>query len=180
VRRLQERRPVAALSDADEAAAPPETGRAGGRRRVLFTLLTAAAVVAADQVTKSLALGHLRGPVHVGGPFGLRLAFNSGAAFSLFTGATGVMVVIALVEIAVLAYVAWRSHSAWLSASLGLVLGGALGNLSDRLFRSHHGDVVDFITLTHWPTFNVADAAITIGAVVVVSLSLLRPARARR
>ena len=47
---------------------------------------------------------------------------------------------------------------------LGLVLGGALGNLADRAFRGHHGDVVDFITLTHWPTFNVADACITVGA----------------
>jgi signal peptidase II len=57
----------------------------------------------------------------------------------------------------------------------GLVLGGAVGNLGDRWFRGHHGAVVDYITLSHWPTFNVADAGITIG-VVVVALSLaLRP-----
>ena len=58
--------------------------------------------------------------------------------------------------------------------ALGLLLGGALGNLTDRLFRGHHGAVVDFITLTHWPTFNVADSSITIGAVLVIVFSLRR------
>jgi signal peptidase II len=66
-----------------------------------------------------------------------------------------------------------------LSVALGLILGGALGNLSDRLFRGHHGAVIDFITLTHWPTFNVADSCITIGAIVVV-VTALWPARAPR
>jgi signal peptidase II len=55
-------------------------------------------------------------------------------------------------------------------------MGGAVGNLSDRLFRGHHGDVVDFVTLSHWPTFNVADSAITAGVVVLIVLSLRRPA----
>ena len=59
-----------------------------------------------------------------------------------------------------------------MSVAFGLILGGALGNLSDRLFRGHHGAVVDFITFTHWPTFNVADSSITIGVVLVVVLSL--------
>ena len=63
--------------------------------------------------------------------------------------------------------------------ALGLILGGALGNLADRAFRRHHGSVVDFITLSHWPTFNVADSCITVGVVVLVVL-LAGPSRSRR
>ncbi|HUA94033.1 MAG TPA: signal peptidase II, partial [Acidimicrobiales bacterium] len=62
------------------------------------------------------------------------------------------------------------------AVAVGLVLGGALGNLSDRAFRGHHGDVVDFVTLTHWPTFNVADACITVGVVLLVVLYWREPA----
>src|SRR6202034_1426201 len=109
------------------------------------------------------------------GPIGLGVTFNSGAAFSLFPGSTGVIVVVAIVVVALLGWIAWMSRTFALSVALGLILGGALGNLSDRLFRGHHGAVIDFITLTHWPTFNVADSSITIGAVLVVVFSLLRP-----
>lgn len=138
------------------------------------TFVIAAMVVSLDQVTKSIALAHLHQPVHLLGPFGLNLAFNSGAAFSLFTGSTGVIVAVAVVVIALLGWVAWQSRTTGLSVALGLLLGGALGNLTDRLFRGHHGAVVDFITLTHWPTFNVADSSITIGAVLVIVFSLRR------
>lgn len=80
----------------------------------------------------------------------------------------------AVVLIALLGWVAWGSRTIGLSIAFGLILGGALGNLSDRLFRGHHGEVVDFITLTHWPTFNVADSSITIGVVLVILHSLRR------
>jgi signal peptidase II len=146
-----------------------------GRRRLASTLLVAVVVVALDQVTKSIAVAHLHQPVHLFGPFGLRLTFNSGAAFSLFTGATAVIVVVAVAVIALLGWIAWRTTTGGLSVALGLIMGGALGNLSDRLLRAHHGSVVDFVTLTHWPTFNVADAGITIGAILVVVLSLFGP-----
>ena len=148
--------------------------RGRGRRRLASTLVIAAAVVVLDQVTKSIALDHLHQPVHLAGPFGLHLTFNSGAAFSLFTGSTGVIVVVAVAVIALLGWVAWRSRTIGLSIALGLILGGALGNLSDRLFRGHRGAVVDFITLSHWPTFNVADSSVTIGAILVVVFSLRR------
>ncbi len=136
--------------------------------------MIAAAVVALDQVTKSIALAHLHRPEHLVGALGLGLTFNSGAAFSLFTGSTGAIIVVAVVLIALLGWVAWGSRTVGMSIAFGLILGGALGNLSDRLFRGHHGAVVDFITFTHWPTFNVADSSITIGVVLVVVLSLRR------
>jgi signal peptidase II len=142
---------------------------------VVVTLLVAALAIALDQVTKSIALAQLHRPVHLLGPLGLNLTFNSGAAFSLFTGSTGVIVVVAVVVITLLGWVAWRSRTIGLSIALGLLMGGALGNLSDRLFRGHDGSVVDFITFTHWPTFNVADSCISVGAVLVVILSLRRP-----
>ncbi|MGH9047141.1 MAG: signal peptidase II, partial [Acidimicrobiales bacterium] len=128
--------------------------RVKGSRRLTSTLITAAVVVTLDQATKAIAVAHLRQPVHLLGPLGLGLTFNSGAAFSLFTGATAVIVVIAVVLIVVLGLVAWHSGTRGLSVAIGMILGGALGNLSDRLLRGHHGSVVDFITLTHWPTFN--------------------------
>ena len=81
----------------------------------------------------------------------------------------------AVVVVALLAVVAWRTRTTGLSVGLGLILGGALGNLADRAFRGHHGSVVDFITLTHWPTFNVADSCITVGALLVAALSFRRP-----
>jgi signal peptidase II len=142
--------------------------------------LIAAVVVALDQVTKSIALAHLGQPRHLFGPFGLSLTFNSGAAFSLFTGSTAVIVVVALAVSALLGFIAARSSSTGMSVALGLILGGALGNLADRLFRGHHGTVVDFITLTHWPTFNVADSCVTIGAILLIVRSLRRAHPAER
>lgn len=128
----------------------------------------AAVVVLVDQLTKWLAVSGLHGPRHVIGPFGLALGYNSGSAFSLFTSQPVALSFIALALVAVLVLLAWRTQRLLTAVALGLVLGGALGNLADRAFRSHHGSVVDFITLSHWPTFNVADACITVGLVLAV------------
>ena len=130
-------------------------------------------VVAADQVTKTLAVDRLgASSTHLFGPFGLSLGYNSGVAFSLFTRAAPLVGALAAVLAAVLSWLAWRARSFGVALSVGLVLGGALGNLCDRVFRSHHGSVVDFITLTHWPTFNVADACITIGGISLIVAQL--------
>jgi signal peptidase II len=132
------------------------------------TAAVAGAVVVADQVTKSVVVADLHRPVHVVGPFGLALGYNSGSAFSLFTGAPAAVAAVAVVLVGVLVVLAWRAPSMPVAVAVGLVLGGALGNLADRAFRGHHGDVVDFVTLTHWPTFNVADACVTVGVVLLV------------
>jgi signal peptidase II len=176
---LQERGAVAALSEDAGRAAEPAVARGGGSRRLAATLLIASIVVALDQITKSLALANLHRPIHLFGPFGFNLAFNSGAAFSLFTKDSVAIVVIGVAVIAMLGFIAWRSAAGGLTVGIGLILGGALGNLSDRAFRGHHGAVVDFITLTHWPTFNVADSSITIGALVVVVVNLWPSKRVR-
>ncbi|MGH9087655.1 MAG: signal peptidase II [Acidimicrobiales bacterium] len=157
---MQERRVVAALS------------RPSRRARLVVAVVAAAAVVAADQVTKSLALDDLHRPVHLLGPLGLALQYNTGSAFSLFTGdGTALIAIAGLLAVAV-GWLAWRAWSLPVAVAAGLVLGGAVGNLVDRV---SHGRVVDFITLSHWPTFNVADSCITVGVVLVALLYLRGP-----
>ena len=159
---MQERGAVAALSHAGRLAA------AGA---------VTAAVVAADQVTKAVAVASLHHPVHVIGPFGLALGYNSGSAFSLFTADAPVVTAVAVVLVGVLLWLAWRAPTTRVAVAVGLVLGGAVGNLCDRAAR---GKVVDFITLTHWPTFNVADAAITVGVILLAVFYLFTPSAAHR
>ena len=137
------------------------------------------AVLAVDQVTKTLALDRLSsGPVHLFGPFSFALAFNTGVAFSLLAG-FGVPILLAVFAlVVVLAYFGRGAPSLPAAIGVGLVLGGAVGNLLDRIFRSG-GAVVDFIHTGFWPTFNVADSAI-VGGCALLALSFERRSRARR
>jgi signal peptidase II len=141
----------------------------------------AVVVLVVDRLTTSVAEGHLHGAVHVWGPFGFALQFNSGLAFSLFTGRATLVTVLLGLGVVVLAVLVARVRTTSQAIGGGLVLGGGLGNLSERVVSSHHGLVADFITLSHWPTFNVADACITIGVIVIAaSLFLDRPVGAVR
>jgi signal peptidase II len=150
------------LNDSTETTPTP-------RRWSWIPLIVAAGVVIADQITKAVALADLSAkPHHVLGPVGLQLTFNTGSAFSLFTGSSGLLMVVDLVLIAVLVTLGGRASLTSVRVGLGLILGGAIGNFCDRVFRHHDRGVIDFVTLSHWPTFNLADSAITIGAVVVV------------
>jgi signal peptidase II len=130
------------------------------------------AVVAADQLSKWWAVDRLAsGGIHVVGPLDLELARNSGASFSLFQGKGFILAPVAVVLVAVLAVMIWRAPTTGRAAALGLILGGALGNLGDRLFRDDHGSVVDFVALHFWPTFNLADACVVVGCgLLLISL----------
>jgi signal peptidase II len=128
--------------------------------------------VVADLVTTSMVVDHLHETRHVWGPFGLSLTFNSGFAFSLFSGRAVAVTVLLCIGVIVLAVVVAQARTLPLAIGGGLILGGALGNLLERMFGGHDGQVPDYVTLTHWPTFNVADACVTVGVVVVV-VSLL-------
>lgn len=152
---MQERRIVAALT----------------RPRVVAFVI-AAVVVAADWVTTTLVIDHLHGVRHVWGPFGLALTFNSGFAFSLFSGRATAVTVLLCIGVVVLAFVVARVQTMPMAVGAGLVLGGAVGNLSQRIAGGHGGQVPDFVTLDYWPTFNVADACVTIGVIVVVAALL--------
>jgi len=129
----------------------------------------AAVVVVADRVTTTLVLDHLHDVQHVWGPVGLALTFNSGFAFSLFSGRAVAVTVLLCIGVVVLAFVVAQVKTVPLAVGAGLVLGGAIGNLSERISGGHGGQVPDFITLGYWPTFNVADACVTVGVIIVVA-----------
>lgn len=141
--------------------------------------IIAACVVGLDVLTKTLAVAYLdpAEPVHIiGDAVTLRLIRNSGAAFSMASGYTWVLTVIALIVVIGIFRYSSRLKSMWWIVGLGLVLGGACGNLIDRLFRAPgplRGHVVDFVSVGWWPVFNVADSAVVCGAVLLVTLSLL-------
>jgi signal peptidase II len=140
----------------------------------VYTLIVAAVVVVVDQLTTTWAVHRLaRGPIHLLGPLSLRLGVNTGSAFGLAKGWAPVIGALAVVAIVVMVLASRRAHSDAMAVALGLVVGGAAGNLFDRLVRHYHGGVVDFIDLRYWPTFNVADACITVG-VIVLAWSLWR------
>jgi len=152
-------------------------GPASGIRRLVVAGSVAIAVAVVDQLTKWWAVTRLgKGSIHVVGTLDLELSRNTGSAFSLFQGHAPVLVTVVVVLVVVLALWVWRSPTLGRAAILGLILGGALGNLSDRLFRGDHGAVVDFVALHFWPTFNVADASITVGCALLL-VSLLRSPR---
>jgi signal peptidase II len=153
------------------------------RRRRASILAIAAVVVVLDQATKTWALHHTQRPRHVVWTLRLALTFNSGAAFGLGQGSTTLLVGGAIVLVVVLLGLgrrASRTASMTSVVAMGLLLGGALGNLVDRLIRHHHGAVIDFVDLRWWPVFNVADASITIGALLLVLRALARRPQAGR
>ena len=148
---------------------------------MLSWLWLSLAVVCLDQLTKWLALAYLDpyAPLPLMPGLNFTLTYNTGAAFSFLSEAGGwqrwFLSALALGVSAVIVYCLWRlaPRHRWPAASLALVLGGAIGNLIDRLVYGH---VVDFIDLYagshHWPTFNVADSAITLGAIILIAHAL--------
>jgi signal peptidase II len=146
-------------------------------------LAIAAAVVLLDQLTKEWALNALAdGPIDVVWTLRFNLAFNKGMAFSQGTGLGPIIGVVALVVIVGLLVSIGRSTSRMYPLEVGLIVGGAIGNLLDRLFRApgwFRGAVVDFIDLQWWPIFNVADIGVTVGGALLLLTSVFdgRPER---
>ncbi len=174
------------LTDPAPDPAPGATDGPGARvvpprrRRRLLTVLAvlAVAVLAVDQVTKAWAVAALtpgeRTPV-VGDLLGLSLIYNPGAALSIATGMTWVLTVIAVVVVAVTVRAARRIGSRGWAVALGLLLGGAVGNLVDRFFRDPgpaRGHVVDFIAYGELFVGNIADIAIVGAACLIVLLAI--------
>jgi signal peptidase II len=131
-----------------------------------------AILVAVDQAAKAAVEAHLvpGEEVDVLGPFGLTLAHNRGVAFGLAGGAGAPLILLTVVALGVVAYLFARNPTRpgmWVAA--GLVAGGAIGNLVDRI---RVGEVTDYVDLSPWPPFNLADVAITLGVLVLVFLYL--------
>jgi signal peptidase II len=162
-------------------AAPgtPLTRQTTPPRRISALIAIAALVLAADAITKAIVVAHLREdqPVHlIGTVLMLWLTRNPGAAFSVGTSETVVFTVIAFAVIVYIARTARKLYSLGWAIALGLLLGGAMGNLSDRIFRApglFRGDVVDWIAVTrYYPIFNLADSAIVCGGILTVLLAV--------
>jgi len=167
------------LGAEDHPAEPVDAApNSSGRSKLGITLLIAAVVVLLDQLTKRWALnefadGHIQ---HVVWTLQFNLTFNSGMAFSRGQGIGPYIGAVALVVVVVLLLSLRRSGSWVSSVAVGLVVGGAIGNLADRLFRERgwlRGRVVDFIDLQWFPIFNVADMAVTIGGVLLLLAAIV-------
>lgn len=151
----------------------------GPAHRWRLLLVVAAAVVALDQLTKAWALEELRTrTIDVVWTLRFRYVENEGAAFSIVGGGGWgpVITLAALAIIAVLLVQVRSARSGWTVVAVGLITGGALGNLIDRVARGDeplHGAVIDFIDFQWWPVFNVADMGVVVGAVLLVVASVL-------
>ena len=152
----------------------PSRASPSNSRRVLVAV--ALAVIAVDLATKAWASAALdANGIDLPGPLDLRLAYNRGVAFSLLSDVpVSATIAITALATAVLAIAAWRGLLPSIPA--GLILGGALANLLDRL---QGGSVVDLLHTGWWPTFNLADAFLTIGVVLLLIASVV-PARNRQ
>ncbi|MFB7593940.1 signal peptidase II [Streptomyces sp. NPDC056160] len=185
----QQRQPDAA---AETAAAPPGTtpdaqdgpeaalradGQPRGRRRIGVLFAVAAVAYALDLISKIVVVAKLEhhAPVKIIGDWlQLQMIRNSGAAFSFGEAYTVIFTVIAAAVIVVIVRLARKLYSLPWAFALGLLFGGALGNLTDRIFRSpgvFKGAVVDFISPKHFAVFNLADSAIVCGGILIVLLS---------
>ena len=137
-------------------------------RTALRAVLVAVAVVAADQATKAIVRAEI-GPfeeIHVVPGVTLVYRLNSGVAFSMFSGGGPLVVIIAFIALgALLAFFLTHLHKRLVWLPTGLLLGGAAGNLIDRIRLDA---VTDFIKIPHWPAFNVADICVTFGVLSLI------------
>ncbi|CAL9401838.1 Lipoprotein signal peptidase [Nocardiopsis dassonvillei] len=146
-------------------------------RRYLLLVLVALAAIGVDLLTKEAVLAAFREGERldvIGEIVQFTLVYNTGAAFSMGTDHTWVFTTIASIVVLVIAYIGLRVRSVWWAVTLGLMMGGAAGNLVDRIFREpepFHGAVVDFIKVMDFPVFNVADSCVVVGACLVVALT---------
>ena len=148
------------------------------RRSLVPFVVAAVAVVVADQLTKHLAVSRLGdGDVVdvIDGILTFRLTYNPGGAFGLGRGVPGFFLAASLVIAVMVTLLARKVDDPRWVMPLGLVLGGGIGNIIDRLLREPEGRVVDFIDLHVWPLFNIADSAIVVGVMVLFWLSFRAP-----
>ncbi|MEU0987084.1 MULTISPECIES: signal peptidase II [unclassified Streptomyces] len=161
--------------DGDDAAASAEQPK--GRRRIAVLFGVAVVAYALDLVTKMIVVAKLEHhpPIEIIGDWlQFEAVRNAGAAFGIGEAFTVIFTVIAAAVIVVIARLARKLYSLPWAIALGLLLGGALGNLTDRIFRApgvFEGAVVDFIAPKHFAVFNLADSAIVCGGILIVILS---------
>lgn len=156
----------------------PTTTRSTPRRPLIVTLVTSAVLVyVGDQWAKAWVTANLQPDQPrelLGTVLQLNLTRNAGAAFSILTGSTWILTVIACSVVVFIVFTARRLGSRGWALALGLLLGGSLGNLTDRMFRAPgpgRGHVVDFLQLPNFPIFNIGDSAIVTAAALIALLA---------
>ena len=157
----------------ESGPAPVEPARPVARRRTGLVVAVAAIVLALDAATKQWALSALAdGPIDLFGSVRLALVFNRAGAFGLGGAFVPFLAVAALGLVLFMVFRGDTSSRVPLALALGMVLGGAFGNVVDRVFRSPgflKGAVVDFVDVGFWPVFNLADSAITCGCLLLLA-----------
>ncbi|MDV6275494.1 signal peptidase II [Rhodococcus erythropolis] len=169
--------------DAKPEVAEPEGGdpaesSAAKPRKLTMLIAIAAVILLSDILTKVWAVAAVKPgqPIEIiGDVVTFTMVRNPGAAFSMATSMTWILTLVAIGVVIGVIKIGRTLRSPWWALGLGLVLGGALGNLVDRFFRSPgimRGHVVDFVSVGWWPVFNIADSAIVCGAILLVVLTL--------
>ena len=157
------------LTDGLAAVSIAERSLAAQTRQWVGLGAVVAAAVLADQLTKAVVASALalNEEVHVVGPFSIHHVHNSGIAFGLFTGATPVVIVLTTLAVAWMLFFFARSGARHpvLPAAVGLLIGGSMSNLVDRVRLGH---VTDFLDLRFWPAFNLADSFIVVGVALLL------------
>lgn len=162
----------------EESGESGESGNARRPKRLRNLLVVAAVILGLDLLTKTLVVANMTPgrPIYLIGDWArLLLTRNPGAAFSMATGMTWLLTLIAVAVVVGVIRIGRTLRSLPWAFGLGMVLGGALGNLIDRLFRAPgplQGHVVDFVAIGWWPVFNVADSSIVCGAILLVALTV--------
>ncbi|NRI66179.1 signal peptidase II [Rhodococcus sp. MS16] len=160
------------ITDLSKSASPTRP------KRLAMLIAIAAVILIADVLTKIWAVAAITPgkPIEIiGDVVTFTLVRNPGAAFSMATSMTWILTLVAIGVVIGVIKIGRTLRSPWWALGLGLVLGGALGNLIDRLFRAPgfmRGHVVDFMSIGWWPVFNIADSAIVCGAILLVVLTL--------
>ena len=164
---------VGSTTDALTPISVAERSLAAGPVQWLGLAAIALAAVAADQLTKHIVTGHLAldDGIHIVGPFWIHHVQNSGIAFGLFASATSIVIVLTTIAVGWMLVFFARSGARHpvLPVALGLVIGGSVSNLLDRV---RLGYVTDFIDLRYWPAFNLADSFIVIGVAILLGTLL--------
>ena len=165
---------IGSTANALQPISSAERSLGAGSAQWLALLVVAAAAIAADQVTKqvvgrTLALGE---SVDIVGPFSIHHVQNSGIAFGLFASRTGLVIGVTAVAVGLMLWFFARSgrRHPVLPVALGLVLGGSIANLIDRVRLGH---VTDFLDLVAWPAFNLADTFIVVGVAILFGALVL-------
>ena len=154
------------------------------KHRIVLCLALFVIAISFDQLTKSWARNALsEGPKFIGNTqIGFSLTSNSGSAFSLFQNSTILLTISACLIVGILLFAAFRTNSNALSISYMVIAAGATGNIIDRFTQppgGGHGHVTDFIKIGSFPTFNIADSLVTIGAVSLVVFSFINSKEAK-